>query len=248
MKKKAIFTSSWDDGHVLDMKMADLLSQYHLTGTFYIPHHLQNKKRISNNEIINLSKNFEIGAHTYSHQVLSKTNLQNCIYEIQKGKSFLENIIGKPITSFCFPEGKFKKHHIKIVNELGFKCIRTVELFNMNYPISHNGIYVMGTTLQVFPHNFISYSKNILKRNNYRYIPIILSLYNKNWLQIAKHLFLETLKNHGVFHIWGHSWEIKEIDYWNQLEDFFSFLSGYREDFIPYTNTEVCLHAFTRDN
>jgi hypothetical protein len=34
-------TTSWDDGHPLDFRVADLLSKYGLTGTFYIPRQCQ---------------------------------------------------------------------------------------------------------------------------------------------------------------------------------------------------------------
>lgn len=30
-------TTSWDDGHPLDLRVAELLSEYHLQGTFYVP-------------------------------------------------------------------------------------------------------------------------------------------------------------------------------------------------------------------
>ena len=32
-----IITTSWDDGHPLDFKLAELLNKYNLKGTFYIP-------------------------------------------------------------------------------------------------------------------------------------------------------------------------------------------------------------------
>ena len=35
--KQIIVTTSWDDGHPLDFKIASLLEEYNLKGTFYIP-------------------------------------------------------------------------------------------------------------------------------------------------------------------------------------------------------------------
>jgi len=37
---KAVYiTTSWDDGHVLDMRLASLLTHYGFKGTFYISPH-----------------------------------------------------------------------------------------------------------------------------------------------------------------------------------------------------------------
>jgi hypothetical protein len=33
----AFLTASWDDGHPLDFRIADMLERYGLTGTFYVP-------------------------------------------------------------------------------------------------------------------------------------------------------------------------------------------------------------------
>ena len=34
---EAIVTTSWDDGHPLDLKLAELLGRYHIPTTFCIP-------------------------------------------------------------------------------------------------------------------------------------------------------------------------------------------------------------------
>jgi peptidoglycan/xylan/chitin deacetylase (PgdA/CDA1 family) len=33
---KVTVTTSWDDGHILDVKLSELLKKYNLKGTFYI--------------------------------------------------------------------------------------------------------------------------------------------------------------------------------------------------------------------
>ena len=35
-------TTSWDDGHPLDFRIAELLSEYRLRGTFYVPMESEN--------------------------------------------------------------------------------------------------------------------------------------------------------------------------------------------------------------
>lgn len=41
---KAIVTTSWDDGHPSDLKLAELLKRYDVPATFYIP--IDNRERV----------------------------------------------------------------------------------------------------------------------------------------------------------------------------------------------------------
>ena len=59
-KERLNFTTSWDDGYKSDVRIAELLKKYILTGTFYIP----TCCHLNDEQIISLSKNFEIGGHT----------------------------------------------------------------------------------------------------------------------------------------------------------------------------------------
>src|SRR5512146_1847425 len=68
-----IVTTSWDDGDLADLRVADILQARALTGTFYIPiagHH--GSSAVDFRDLRTLrSGGFEIGAHGLSHQVLS---------------------------------------------------------------------------------------------------------------------------------------------------------------------------------
>jgi len=35
--KKAVITTSWDDGSIFDLKLKDLLKRYSIPATFYVP-------------------------------------------------------------------------------------------------------------------------------------------------------------------------------------------------------------------
>ncbi|MDQ7036500.1 MAG: hypothetical protein Q9P01_17205 [Anaerolineae bacterium] len=56
-------TSSWDDGHVLDLRVADMLDRYGLTGTFYIARDFLDE-RMSDSQLQDLAQRHEVGAHT----------------------------------------------------------------------------------------------------------------------------------------------------------------------------------------
>jgi peptidoglycan/xylan/chitin deacetylase (PgdA/CDA1 family) len=59
-------TTSWDDGHPLDLRLAELLHKYGLPATFYIP--LENQLPVlTQSQVRELSGKFEVGAHTVHH-------------------------------------------------------------------------------------------------------------------------------------------------------------------------------------
>ena len=70
------FTSSWDDGYALDLKVAELLDTHGCKGTFYVCPRKQHEYTMMNTqEITMLGKNHEIGAHTLRHSKLTKISL-----------------------------------------------------------------------------------------------------------------------------------------------------------------------------
>jgi peptidoglycan-N-acetylglucosamine deacetylase len=62
-----IVTTSWDDEHPLDLKVADLLNHYGIKGTFYVPLHHKRNLNIGPVLLRELTEYFEIGAHGLNH-------------------------------------------------------------------------------------------------------------------------------------------------------------------------------------
>lgn len=73
----------------------------------------------------------EIGGHTVAHTILTTVDDTRAMEEIMDGKSRLESIIGKPVTSFAYPNGKFGRdysdHHVPLVKGAGFLRAVTTE-------------------------------------------------------------------------------------------------------------------------
>ncbi len=110
--KRVIVTTSWDDGHKIDFKLAELMKKYNITGTFYISpkdREIPEKDRLTDQEIIKLSEGFEIGAHTFTHPRLSNVSDEEAKKEIVGSKDYLEKILKKEVKSFCYPGGVHKK-------------------------------------------------------------------------------------------------------------------------------------------
>jgi len=68
----------------------------------------------------------EIGGHTVNHPILSRISDKQAEEEIIANKHVLEEIIGAPLVSFAYPNGKpdvdFKSRDMEIVKQAGYMC------------------------------------------------------------------------------------------------------------------------------
>ena len=59
-----------------------------------------------------------------------------------------------------------------------------------------------------------------------------------SWVALAKATFDHVRQSGGIWHLWGHSWEIEKYGMWNDLEEVLSYIAN-REDILYLTNGEV---------
>ncbi len=229
-------TTSWDDGHVLDFKLADLLNKYNLPATFYIPKSNAEHEVMLPEQVTELAKQFEIGGHTLSHIRLRSTDTKTLEYEINGSYKWLSDLLGQAPVSFCFPGGVFHDKAVKIVFQSGYQVARTTELLSTESRLS-NGL--TPTTLQAYEHTAFTYAKHLIKR---RQLANLLQWLSSHSLYKLSHLTEDYLnkinKDGGCFHLWGHSWELEEFGLWNKLEELFRIVSN-RNDFIYVANGEM---------
>jgi peptidoglycan-N-acetylglucosamine deacetylase len=220
--KNAFVTTSWDDGHVLDMKLAGLLAKYNIKGTFYISlknREFERKELLTADQIRLLSKYFEIGAHTLTHPRLSKISEFESKKEIEISKLYLEIITGKAVLSFCYPGGSYNLLHTKQVADAGYKFARTTKRFETK---TNGKIYETATTVHAYRHwtDLIPIIK-LSRFNLKKFIE-----YYFNWDKLAIDLFDKSVTEGGVFHLWGHSWEIEKNHDWQRLTNVFEHLKS----------------------
>jgi peptidoglycan/xylan/chitin deacetylase (PgdA/CDA1 family) len=236
-------TTSWDDGDVLDLRVAELLEKYGLTGTFYITETYR-EKRLSEAEIRKISEGHEIGAHTLTHPNLKKISSEEKRREIAGGKAWLEQIIGKNVDMFCYPSGRYDEEAAMIAKESGFRGARTTHMAS----VDTGSAYEMLTTLSVYPMPFRKkgpnafYWRRLLEPLVQRG-PSFQKLGVSPWAMrsfeaLGKAAFDIAKERDGVFHLWGHSWEVEQYDLWDELEAVFAYV-GNRSDCIYVTNGDL---------
>ena len=220
-KRQLIVTTSWDDGHKLDIRLANLLEKYNIPGTFYVSprdREFLAKDRLSDTDIETLANKFEIGAHTLSHPRLTKVPASEAQAEIVKGKAYLEKLLGKPVTSFCYPGGAYNRQAKAMVQGAGFTYARTVR----RYDFGKNDLGLEARTT-VNAYNHWSDLLNIAKFA--RFSPVKAFQYFQ-WDRLAIAMFDRSLGAGGTYHLWGHSWEIDKHNDWRKLENVLKHISG----------------------
>ena len=228
METKVIVTTSWDDGHKLDIKLSGLLRQYSLQGTiYYAPHNREwnEDELLSLDEVINISHEFEIGGHTMTHPDLTKVSIEKAKNEIEDSRLFLQDLLQTEVNSFCYPKGRFNVSIKKAVQESGYKNARTVERFCFGIKDK----FAAGTSVNTYQHY-----QDILRVWQFSDWNISKAIRSWDWGELAKQMFDYVLENGGVFHLWGHSWEIEENNDWERLEEVFEYISR-RKD-VKYLN------------
>jgi peptidoglycan/xylan/chitin deacetylase (PgdA/CDA1 family) len=241
--EKFLMTTSWDDGHPLDFRVAGMLARFGLTGTFYVPRTGQ-REVMNTSQILELSSTFEIGSHTLEHLVIDRLSDSAATAQLSGSREWIEQLTGKSCQVFCFPGGKFRSRQLRLVRQAGYKGARTVELLSTASPKCIDGLCLMPTTVQVFPHTPYAYARNTLKRFSTSFVSTVpRSLPSRDWFVLAKYLLMQTVKRGGGFHLWGHSWEIEAESQWRQLEEIFSLMKSCKERLRSVTNGELGAYA-----
>ena len=240
MRPRTYVTTSWDDGHPLDLHVADLLTKYGVHGTFYAPMRAQNGTMTAA-QIRELARGFEIGAHTLDHVVLTRADEHQARQQIEGSKSWLEDSTGLPCLMFCPPEGKYSHRHVTMVRRAGYLGLRSVELASLDYPRPRAGLMLMPTSVQAYPHSAVVFYKNAVKRagfgNLWRYI---VDGRSTDWPGLAGSLLRRAVDDGGVFHLWGHSWELEQTGQWQRLDAVLRMMSGLARNADHLTNGQIC--------
>lgn len=216
--KQVIVTTSWDDGDPHDLRVAKLLHQRGLPGTFYVPiiGYLGHRTVTAQDMRDLVRSGFEIGAHSYSHRSLLGLEDFELQREVVQCKQMLEEITGEAVTVFCYPNGHFDQATLRFVKKSGYTGARTTRMLRTD---AGDNRFEIPTTVQAYPHAALTYIKNALKGRNVRSLAKFTSsvLAYPNWVEFARQMFDRVMAEGGVWHLYGHSWELEDYRMWDGL-------------------------------
>jgi peptidoglycan/xylan/chitin deacetylase (PgdA/CDA1 family) len=214
----AFVTISVDDGHPSDLATAELLAQLGLKATFYIPKSNPERAVLAPAQISEIATTFEIGGHTLHHLPLVQLPQTNARDEIWGCKQWLEDLLGRPALSFCYPRGKYNSSIRNFVAQAGFRGARTCH-FNLNH--ASKDPFQVGVSTHAFSHSTAVQLRHAILQRNFKGMVnyVLVHRMTSDW-QTHFRISLDWVeKNGGVAHLYLHSWEIEERNEWRRLAD-----------------------------
>jgi len=221
-----VVTTSWDDGDRCDLRLAEMLSAHGMAGTFYIPvEPFHAGRQLSTQQMRDLAaEKFEIGGHSVSHRNFTELSYEEQKRETLDCRRILEDRLGLPIKSFCYPNGKVNRRVLRCVEHAGYQGARTTRMlcYSLKFPR-----FEMPTTLQAFPLRPGHYLRNLARGANVaRLADYAVRLRRAgSWVDVGKTLFDRVLEKGGCWHLYGHSWELEDLNLWKQLDDLLSYVA-----------------------
>lgn len=228
-------TTSWDDGHALDLRLADLLDHYDLTGTFYITRSYV-QPRLTGTQIRELANRHEVGAHTLNHPILTDVAPDVARHEVAQSKRWLEDLTGERVEGFAYPSGVSDASTRQMVADAGYTHARITRGFAVAGSASP---YALPVTLQIAPYPLRPVPDVPVYRGwQTRLSPLLqamrhlsasgispLALRDEPSLLAACIKWAQAINGDSFIHIWGQSWEIDRYRLWQTLERTLALLS-----------------------
>ena len=220
-----VFTLSVDDGHPLDLRIAEILARHRLRASFYLPiRNAEGAPVMTAAQARELSRYAEIGSHTLDHCFLTRVDDNEAWRQISEGKTELEQRLGHAVSGFCYPGGQFHARHVHMVRRAGFGYARTI---NNLYSDTGEQRFTLPTSLQFYPHKRDVLIRNFISQGAYkrRWSALQAIIAEDNWLMRIYRLF-DHLEQHGqVFHLWCHALDIERLQLWKELDYFLGFVA-----------------------
>lgn len=219
MAERLRLTTSWDDGHPLDRRLAECLARHDLRGTFYVPRgNVEGRPVMAPAEIRALAAaGFEIAAHTRDHRRLPGLPRAQARGQVEDGRRWLEDLLGAPVRGFAYPGGHPGRWGRTLAREAGFAYARTTRMLCLDPGADR---FAMGTTAQLYPHRLPALLRNWLRHRGSGRLGVLADLQSRaGWLAGLAALFGRAAAQGGVLHLWGHSWEIDRLGLWPALDE-----------------------------
>jgi peptidoglycan/xylan/chitin deacetylase (PgdA/CDA1 family) len=237
IRPPAFVTVSVDDGHSSDLMTADLLSKFGLKATFYVPRRNPERPVMELSQLRELSTTFDVGGHTLSHMPLPRLREDAAWNEIRGCKDWLEDLLGRPAISFCYPQGKCNRQLRSLVAKARFVGARTCQ-FNLNcFPANP---FQAGVSTHAFSHSVAAQVRHSLLQRNFRGLHsfVTINRMTTDWETHFRRVLDWVEINGGVAHLYLHSWEIQQKNEWDKLTRVFRDAAR-RKQIVPITNGEL---------
>jgi len=126
-RRKALHMS-FDDGRVHDRRLVALFNDHGIRGTFFLNSgFLDNDGYLRSDEVAELFRGHEVGAHSVTHPCLPQLPNERIIEEILEDRRALERLVGYVVRGHSYPGCDHNDRLIAMLPMLGIAYARTCE-------------------------------------------------------------------------------------------------------------------------
>jgi peptidoglycan/xylan/chitin deacetylase (PgdA/CDA1 family) len=120
---------TFDDGYDDNWLAFKELQKNKMQGVFFIVvKTIGDAKHLSSTQLRTMSRDgMEIGSHTIDHVDLTRIKPEKAEKQVFQSKELLEVLLGRPVISFCYPEGKYNKKVVDILKNSTYWFARTTQ-------------------------------------------------------------------------------------------------------------------------
>ncbi len=213
-KPKAL-TFSYDDGVAEDVRLVEIFKQHNLFGTFNVNSGLfATGTRLTAEQVRDLyiSAGQELACHTVHHPFLEKLPDAVAVAEVLDDRRALEELSGEIINGMAYPYGTYNDRTIELLKAAGIKYSRTV-ISTEDFRLPENWLALTATC----------------HHNNPKLFALADTFIND----------APTPRQDGwLFYVWGHSYEFRDNDNWDRMEQFAQQVAG-KDDVWYATNMQI---------
>ena len=220
--KSKVFTLSYDDGVVQDIRLIKILDQYGIKATFninsalYLPEdkvrdRFYGRMRLSEAKELYIGSGHEVAVHALTHPFLEKLKTDEIVYEILEDRKDIEKQYNVLARGMAYPYGTYSDEVIDCLEKCGICYSRTTK----------------STEKFLFPENWLTLHPTCHHNN-------------PKLMELAKRFVEEKSRyasDNWMFYVWGHSYEFDNKDNWDVIETLAEYVGG-KEDIWYATNIE----------
>lgn len=212
MSGPVLFTTSWDDGNPLDVRIADTLEEFGFVGTFYASTGPDGRRLIDDRDLARIGRKHELGVHGRSHRIfpeLSPSSLADEIHWAVEEMSRFGNV-GDVVAP---PRGKINAATRRFIGHLGF-AVRSGAVVG-SAGVNSNSLE---PTFQLYPHTWKTITRNCVYRRRLPNASVLIALACKGSPEDRfRQMLLAAAEHQRHVHVWGHAAEIQRLDLWGAL-------------------------------
>jgi peptidoglycan-N-acetylglucosamine deacetylase len=212
LSSHTLFTTSWDDGHPLDVRIADALEEFGFVGTFYASTGPEGRRLISDNALARIGRNHELGVHGRTHTIFPELAHSALADEIQWALDDLSRFgrVGRIVAP---PRGKIDAATRRFIGKLGY-AVRTGAILG-SPSVWGNSIE---PTFQLYPHAWKTIIRNCAYRRRVPALALLRALARDTTRGDRFHQLLQAAaRRQRCVHVWGHAADLERLDLWATL-------------------------------